>query len=157
MCSSDLVVLEAQDMSSVFSSKPIVHGVLSINWPGGESFPWTEYYFSAKNEFINGPDVERAFLRFKRIALTFRSHSKGQLARFKDKIEHQRILKGKIGENLLSKLKEDGIIKSAAHMYVWDTDVADQKVGVSWHDLRKGTVNKMLAEYLIEFNSSLKD
>ena len=64
--------------------------------------------------------------------MAFRSHSKGQLARFRDKIDHFRMLKGRVGEALLQKLIDDGIIWAEGPMYCLDANKLGAKVGISF-------------------------
>jgi len=62
-----------------------------------------------------------------------------------------RSLQGPLGETLLAKLLEDGVLKSEGHRYVWVPTTADSVVGTSWHDLRLGRSSETLNEYLRDF------
>ena len=67
--------------------------------------------------------------------MAFRSHSKGRLARFKDKVDHARMLKDDRGRALLEKMKADRIISNEKHMYFLDPDALGEKVGASFQDV----------------------
>ena len=98
----------SSDVATV--SKVTSYGVLSVNWPGCRAYPWTPYATEMARDVENDPRLGLVYRRFRRIAMAFRSHKRGQLARIKDKIEHERVLKGKVGEALLSRLLEDKVL-----------------------------------------------
>ena len=130
-----------------------VRGNLQVSWPNSNSYPWTAYNFTDNTAFAAPGDASLsiAFKRFRRIALTFRSHSKGALRRLAKKIEHQRVLKGAIGEVLLKTMIADGILVRMGGFYEWKPEVAASHVGVSWQDLKLGRATEKTREYLSEF------
>jgi hypothetical protein len=87
----------------------------------------------------------------RRIVLSLRSHSKGSLARFKDKIEHRRVLKNPMGKALLEKLCHDGILKLKDEFYHWVPDRADAILKVSWQGLRNRQVTYAMKDYFCGF------
>lgn len=130
------VVLEAQEATAAHvRTKPLVSpgAELLVSWPGDAAFPWTDY----SDKRIRHDDVELADLLriFRRLVMAFRSHSKGRLARFKDKIDHARMLKDDRGRALLEKMKADCIISNEKHMYFLDPDALGEKVGASFQDV----------------------
>jgi hypothetical protein len=94
------------------------------------------------------PLLWQKYLRFKRILMEFRSHSKGALAKYRHKIEHERVLKNAVGEAVLRKLTEDQILSLQGPMYYLDPDKLSAAVGISWLDLRKGRMPEPLYKYL---------
>jgi hypothetical protein len=148
------VVLEALAVESA-TGRPRVHQVaLSVSWPGDDRFPWTDFK-AAGGVGREDVDLHEAYQRFKRIVLTLRSHSKGSLARYRKKIEHQRVLQGPVGQALLEKLKVDGILRLEADFYHWVPEQAASLVGTSWHDLKMGMASDQLRAYLTDFLARL--
>jgi hypothetical protein len=92
-------------------------------------------------------DIEEKYKRFRRIVMTLRSHSKGSLARYRYKIEHQRVLKNN-GRKILDRMCEDNILVLKRDFYHWDPEKASILLGISWHDLRNGRYNQRVLEYL---------
>ncbi len=71
------------------------------------AFPLAKYV--QKTESVpTDPTVAKKFRRLRRILSEFASHSKGGLAKYRDKIEHERVLRGKTGENVLGQLLKRG-------------------------------------------------
>ncbi len=83
--------------------------------------------------------------------MTLRSHSRGTLARYKGKIEHQRVLQGGLGQALLARLVGDRILKLDGKFYYWVPEVAATSVGISWHQLNARATSPLLTEYLTRF------
>lgn len=117
-----------------------------VNWPNSSVFPWTPYSLSSViSEDDSIDDLTRVF---RRIIMAFRSHSKGRLARYKEKIEHSRMLRGLQGKALLSKLQEDGIIKLEKHMYYLDANKLGEITGASYIDVNLKRYSQETIEYI---------
>jgi len=147
---NDGVTLEAQGCDSKLARKPVVRGKLSVFWPGADGYPWTEYA-TAPGERFDDARMHQVSRRLRRIVLTLRSHSKGSLARLQDKVEHRRVLKGPLGEALLAKLCDDGVLELREGFYHWVPDRAAALLQISWHDLRNRQMSQGLREYLQAF------
>ncbi len=154
----DFVVLEANQFVPHSADNPRVRvypgSSLSVDWPGAEQYPWNEYAMPVPQIPTDHPgDVEKAYKRFKRIATTFRSHGKGALARTRVKVEHQRVLQGNLGQELLACLRDDEILvlDAEGRRYFWNASKADAVLGVSWQDLRRGKMPDRLGKYLEAF------
>lgn len=84
--------------------------------------------------------------------MSFRSHSKGQLARYVDKVEHFRMTKGNLGLRLRQKLMQDNILSIDGQMYILNPDKLGAVVGITFQDLKlkrySTAVNIYLAELL---------
>jgi hypothetical protein len=145
------VFLEAKECMSDTSRKPLVRGTLRVLWPGAEAYPWSEYANALKKMNIEDEQVSYAYRRFRRIATTLQSHSQGGLARLRDKVEHNRILKGESGKILLGRLLADGIMELRGKFYHWCSERADQLLRISWEDLRQGNASPELDQYLENF------
>ena len=83
----------------------------------------------------------------RRLLMMFRSHSKGSLARFKEKIDN-RIGKGDIGREVLDALIKAGILYSDEKMYFIDSDKMAQKLGVKYDDIRSSIINDKIKQFL---------
>jgi hypothetical protein len=94
------------------------------------------------------PLLRHKYFRFRRIIMEFRSHSRGALARYRYKIESERVLKGNVGAAVLARLVHDGILSLRGSMYYLDPEKLSAHVGVSWQDLRKGKMPDALGTYL---------
>ncbi len=153
----DLVVLEARQFDGhVTAPRVRVYpgGRLAVDWPSDEQYPWHEYATPAVSATTDhSEDVEKAYMRFRRIATTFRSHGKVALARTRYKVEHQRVLQGDLGQALLARLTQDDVLTldEEGKRYFWNAERADTLLGVSWQDLRTGQMPARLSEYLASF------
>ena len=148
---SDGVVIEASRCESMVSRKPLVRGSLSVSWPNAESYPWNDFAVSAEAKELDTQEMHRVHLRFRRIVTSLRSHSKGSLARFKDKVEHRRVLKNQMGKALLASLLDDGILKLEDDFYHWVPERAAAVLKVSYHDLRNRRVTPEMKAYFSKF------
>jgi hypothetical protein len=147
-----LVVLEALSSAAVSSvNKVTCYGALAVNWPGCRAYPWTPYTAEAAQAVKSDPRLALVYRRFRRIVTAFRSHKKGDLARLQDKIRHERMLQGALGEALLARLLEDRLLYTKGKFYFLDREVASNLVGVSWQDLRRGLTPPKLIGYLQRF------
>ncbi|EJL77461.1 hypothetical protein PMI12_01724 [Variovorax sp. CF313] len=130
-------VLEAQQFESA-ESTPLVtvrHGAeLQVTWPGSKAYPWTN--FSSESGPAEDPATADALRALRRLVMSFRSHSKGQLARFRGKIEHARMTKGVLGESVRHKLMGDEVLTIEGAMYVLDPKRLGDRVGVSFLDIK---------------------
>lgn len=98
------------------------------------------------------PDLRQKYFRLRRILLEFRSHSRGTMARYRPKIEHERTLKNEIGQSVLRKLREDKILSLQGNHYILDPEKLNTHLGVTWTDLRKGEMPETLVGYLRDIN-----
>jgi hypothetical protein len=155
---AQLVVLDAIDVDVTSVRTVTSYGVLAVSWPRSLDYPWTPYSADPPPESIK-KDMRLAavYRRFRRIAMSFRSHKKGQLARLKAKIKHARMLQGEMGGKLLAKLLADKVLKEDGRLYFWNGSVADTLIGVSWQDLRRGRTPKNLVDYLMQFVNANRD
>src|SRR5262249_19753243 len=138
------VFLEALKCESRVLTRPVVKNTLRVSWPDSNVFPWTEFSTEQKAAYAAQSEMAAAYRRFRRIVMTLRSHSKGSLARYRHKIEHQRVLQGPVGEALLQSLVDDGILRRDDSFYHWVPERAQSLVGLDWHQLRRGEVSEKL-------------
>jgi hypothetical protein len=148
---SEAVVLDAQRCDSAVARKPLVRGSLTACWPGSESYPWSEYSTASVDYGRDSPHMQEAYRRLRRIVTALQSHSKGSLARLKDKIEHQRILKNNMGRALLDRLLGDGIMYVKGKFYHWNPERGDEALGASYDDFCRQWLTPETRVYLDAF------
>ncbi len=110
-------------------------------------YPLAGYLKKVAPEFPD-PEFNAKYRRLRRILLEFRSHSKGGLAKYRDKIEHERVLQNEIGKRVLESLVKEGILRTDAKFYHINSDKCDQVLGISWHQLRQYQSSKKLDQFL---------
>jgi len=144
-----LVLLEFQD-SILEPAAPLVtvrgKTELKVTWPGSQIYPWNGYSILQPKAEV--PETADALRALRRMVIAFRSHSKGQLARFKDKIEHARMSKGDVGEALRKKLLDDNILTVDGPMYFLDPKALGSIVGLSFQDAYLKKYGPQTLEYV---------
>lgn len=113
----------------------------------GVSYPVFQYA-QQNPEPAEDPIFRQKYFRLRRILMEFRSHSKGSLARYRHKIESERVLKGDVGRLVLDKLVRDGVLSLKGSFYHLDPEKLSSNIGVTWHDLRKGKAPSSLETYI---------
>src|SRR5262249_2571009 len=147
----NLVVLEGLEAQGSSVSRITAYGGLSVRWRGCKAHPWTPYATEEDKALTNDPPLAKVFRVFRRIAMAFRSHKKGALARYKDKIDHARMLKDDLGVAIKNQLLKDRLMYLKGKFYFWDRKVSSELGGVSWDDLRKRVIPTQLLAYLKKF------
>jgi hypothetical protein len=92
---------------------------------------WTS--FGAEPTPFPDPRLDEALRRFRKFVIAFRSHSKGTLARYRYKIEHERMTKG-TGQAVLDHLKSQGILTLKGSMYYLDPRLLGELSGATYAD-----------------------
>ena len=77
----------------------------------------------------------------------FRAHSKGDLARFKEKIDN-RIGNSEVGKDVITALLKNGIIYSKEIMYFVDSKKMASELGVKYNDIRSSIINDKIQSFL---------
>ncbi len=121
--------------------------VLATQNKEGLSYPAIRYARDL-GQRISDPSLMEKYLRLKRIFLNFRSHSKGALARIKDKIESKRVLKNDTARKILEVLLQDGVLYIQGPFYFVDQQKFATKLGITWPELRYGVASDKLLSYL---------
>jgi hypothetical protein len=141
-----VIIAKEVDAVSVTRAPKLATGVrLTVSWPNSDQFPWHQY---SKSISKAPQDLEDARLALRRLVLTFRSHSKGALARYVDKVEHFRMTRGEIGEKLREQLIQDGILSRKGAFYFLDPDKLGEIVGTTYQDIKAMRFSSKCDEYL---------
>lgn len=131
------VFLEANEALTDAGLRPPIlrSGVkFQVAWPESKVYPWTP--FSSDGGEDPDPRMAEAQRALRRLCISFRSHSKGRLARYKGKVEHFRMTKGSLGVALRERLAADKVLSLEGSMYFLDPDILGSKVGISFQDLK---------------------
>lgn len=83
------------------------------------------------------PTLREKYRRLRRILSEFASHSRGGLGKYRDKIEHGRVLKNDTGKKILDALVREHVLRPDPKFYFVDPDRFDAKLGISWPQLRQ--------------------
>lgn len=132
-----VVYLEAtQTMANTGLRSPAVRpGVkLQVAWPESKVYPWNPFASTGGED--SDPRMADAQRSLRRLCMSFRSHSKGRLARYKAKVEHFRMTKGELGVALRQRLVADKVLSLEGSMYFLEPNALGDRVGVSFQDLK---------------------
>ncbi len=80
--------------------------------------------------------LSEKYRRLRRIFSEFASHGKGGLAKYRQKIEHERVLRGDIGRCVLNALVSEQILSMDTKFYHVNMNEFSAKLGISWRQLR---------------------
>ena len=125
--------------------------VLALEDNSGVAYPAINHV-TPKVALPNDPLLHEKYFRLKRILMEFRSHSRGTMAKYKQKIEHDRVLRNDTGRKILKRLLSDGVLQLKEKFYFLIPDAVDKFLGVSWLDLRRGQTDPKLIQYLQSIN-----
>jgi len=144
-----LVILEAQQVKADATLPPPVvrqEARLQVAWNDSMAYPWTSFSFAVESK--EDPATVDALRALRRLVMSFRSHSKGRLARYKGKIEHSRMTKGQVGQAMLAKLLQDEILSLEGPMYFLDPDLLGSKVGLSFLEVKLKRYSQQARNYV---------
>lgn len=143
------IILQAQRMKSAVTQLAIagVDLTIAVEETNGLQYPLVQH-MRKKEKSPRDPAIQDKYLRLRKILTHFRSHSKGAMAKYRDKIENPRVAGNPVGEAVLHRLVADGVLTLEDPMYFIQTDQVDKLLGISWMDLRQGFVTDKLLQYL---------
>lgn len=121
---------------------------LYVGWPGSSEYPWTKAKEVEILKEHNQDKLQTALFSFCKLIRAFRSHSKGKLARFEDKIDHNRMSKN-YGEEIKQYLLNEGVITHSVEkrMYYLDSNKLAE-IGFSYQDVTKKNCPEKLLKIL---------
>ncbi len=123
-----------------------LHSCFRIYSKNKLSYPFVQYQQESMLADIP-TNIAEKYHKMRRIILMFRSHSKGKLARYKEKIDN-RIGNVAVGKKVLDALKSSGIIYVDKHLYIIDNDKIASLLGVKYNDIRCCVVNQKIRDFL---------
>ena len=142
------VFLQASEFSGhQVTSIPVLRGgtTLSACWPNVTSYPWTS--FAAGSVKQDDELVDEALRRLRKFVISFRSHSRGSLARFQGKIEHRRMTKG-TGRRVLDQMLAEEIVSLRESMYFLNSDRLAERTGLSYVDCMECRFGERAVEFV---------
>ncbi len=110
-------------------------------------YPLAKYVHKMAIPFSD-PALMEKHRRIRRILSEFRSHKRGGLARYRGKIEHERVLRNDLGKRILDALLNEGILRKEDNFYHLDPDQYDAKLGITWLQLRQYKSSDKLEAFL---------
>lgn len=143
------VVLEADDIRTRLETIT-TNGVdffVSLSGDGNPAYPLVQYV-EKRARAVADPLLSEKLRRARRILVEFRSHSKGELRRFRKKIENQRIIRNEVGRSVLDAFLRDRIVTIKGVFYKLEAEMLDRHLGMSWVDLMKRQTSDRFVEYL---------
>ncbi len=111
------------------------------------TYPLAKYVQKTEMEGPD-PDIQSKFIRLKRILQEFASHSRGGLAKYRAKIEHERVLRGELGEKILEQLLKEGVLYTDSKFYHVDSEIFADVLGITWSDLRQHRMSTLVEDFL---------
>jgi hypothetical protein len=147
--SEQRVILQARSIESALESVT-ANGVtlrIAADEMDGLTYPVIQYA-EKRTQLPSDSLVQEKYFRLRRILMAFRSHSRGTLARYKPKIDNDRVLRNNIGYALLQRLLSDKILTMEGNFYYLRPEGIDRHLGITWIDLRMGKTSDKLIQYL---------
>jgi hypothetical protein len=121
---------------------------LSVQWPNVQSYPWTNFVAAALPPVDER--IAEGLRRFRKFVIAFRSHSKGELARVRYKLEHERMTKG-VGLAVLNHMKTTRILTqrgAADPMYILNPDRLGEISGATYAQCMAHEFNEKTIEFV---------
>lgn len=92
----------------------------------------------------------KVYQKLRRTISLFKSHSKGRLAKYKDKIDNRRWLGSTEWQFLLKALLEKGVFYVEENFYFISPEQLGEKLGVSYDQLRSGVMTDKIVTFIKE-------
>jgi|GEM_PF-2174244 hypothetical protein len=146
--------IDAQKVEGSAAAVSLGGGKLEIDCSEhGLDYPLAKYVQRAVMPVLD-VDLREKYLRLRRILLEFRSHKKGGLAKYRDKIEHERVLRNALGHSVLAALLQEGVLTRDPKFYHIESDQLATKLGITWHELRHHKSSHELEGFLKNVSNS---
>lgn len=114
------------------------------------TYPFNGYQVEPiEKEIGMNADMFECYQKMRRALIMFRSHSKGQLAKHKTKID-DRIRNTPIGQKVIDSLLSHGIIYIEEPMYFIDNKALAMYLGVKFDSLRANIITDQIKKFLAE-------
>lgn len=123
------------------------HGVFQIVTTDSLIYPFSQYHVSEKEESGDVNFNIEYYHKLRRTLLMFRSHSKGELARIKDKIDNC-IGNSIVGRAIITALLNTGVMYENGIMYFIDYNRLAEVLGVKYDNVQSSMRNKKVADFL---------
>lgn len=143
------IILDAGKVNSDVTSLTAtgVEFAIAVDEMAGLQYPLVQYAHK-RNKAPQDPALREKYLRLRKILTHFRSHSKGTMAKYREKVENPRVAGNPVGSAVLNRLLEDKVLTLEGPMYFLQPEQVDTFLGVAWPDLRGGGTSDKLLQYL---------
>jgi len=143
------VILEAENATSTLTTISVegAEFTLRLTDRSGNTYPLVKYIQPLEDTRFTG-DLKDKYLKLRKILTHFRSHSKGELAKYRDKVDNERVAGNDVGGRVLARLLEDDILYASGIFYFLRPANVDKYLGIPWTALRAGMLSDKLVEYL---------
>ena len=143
------VILETSNVKSSLGTVTTngIELLLAVTSEAERRYPLAKF-MQLRAQVPSDPQLKDKYLRIKRILMEFRSHSKGSLAKYRFKIEHERVLRNGTGRAILNRLRDDGVLSLTGNFYHLHPEKVNEHLGISWQDFRRGRPSEALLNYL---------
>lgn len=122
--------------------------VLEIVCPNRLEHPLFSSWRSADAALKELPDeLSARYKKLRSIILEFRSHSKHELAKYYERIDFV-VGDSAVGKGVKNVLLEKGIMFRREHLYIINTDLMDQELGISYGGIRHFENNPQVIKFL---------
>ncbi|MEI6749678.1 MAG: hypothetical protein WCM93_11005 [Bacteroidota bacterium] len=111
-------------------------------------FPLSDKFLNSDSLTKLDPLLKEKYLKLSKIISLFRSHSKGRMARFKEKIEDERVTGYSFGKNVLASLVKNKVLYLEGKFYFIDPIKIHEQLGVSYNEIRLREINEKTIEFL---------
>ena len=140
--------LDAKEVQGCVNSISLKGGMLEIGCVDHKLvYPLAEYV--KKHEKMSvAIDFDEKYRRLRRIFMEFASHSKGGLAKYRDKIEHDRVLRGECGRKVLDQLLIEGVFNYDSKFYYLNSENFSKILGITWQELRQHKLTPLTEAFL---------
>lgn len=143
------VIIEAERLDSILHNIDLNSVELSFYVVDSSGIAYPAITYSVvRTPPPEDPLLRQKYFRLRRILQEFRSHGRGGLAKYRHKIEHERVLRNEVGRSVLNELLNDGILKLHGNLYFLDSEQLSSELGISWQGLRRGEMPQRLMDYL---------
>lgn len=143
------ILLESANLKAEVTGMTL-HGVelaIVVQDMSGLQYPLVQHA-EQKPKAPQDSELREKYLRLRKILTHFRSHSKGALAKYRDKVENPRVAGNPVGEAVLRRLVLDGVLTIENPLYFLQQDQVHAHLGITWPELRKGITSEKLLQYL---------
>lgn len=123
-----------------------------INVPEKPAYPFVQYHTDYSTQDNDLTPHNLYYQKLRRLLLLFRSHSKGVLARYIDKIDN-RIGSTIEGKKVIESLKRKNVMYADTVMYYLNNENLAKELGVKYDDVQAAIVNPQIANFIHDIES----
>lgn len=144
----NMLVMQSYDQYVQITGPGKTASSMTIVCPDKLEYPFYDYWTSESVKLATlSSDNEKKYKKLRAIVLEFRSHSKNELGKHKQKIDFV-LGNTDIGKSVIKSLKESGIIYEEGHLYIINSEIMDEVFGLSYDGIRNFDVTQKIIKFL---------